>query len=91
LAGAAPSGEPRVEFAVHAGGGPGQGRSELPRESLRRTLHDALVGSNGTSDDVGYGIFDDSLGGGTMGTGNTYLTNQCSLNLEAKSLPSGLC
>ena len=38
-----------------------------------------------------YGIEDESVGGGTGGTANTYSGNSCSGNGTAKSDPAGLC
>jgi parallel beta-helix repeat protein len=41
---------------------------------------------------IGWGILDTTMGTGTGGTANTYLsTNRCTGNLLGKSFPSGLC
>ncbi len=48
--------------------------------------------SNKNGDAVGeFGFDDDSVGGGTLGTANTYTGNKCNSNFAGGSDPSGLC
>jgi hypothetical protein len=48
--------------------------------------------SNQNGDAVGeFGYDDDSVGGGTLGTDNTYTGNKCNSNFDGGSDPSGLC
>ncbi|MBI3841261.1 MAG: hypothetical protein HY297_04840 [Thaumarchaeota archaeon] len=38
-----------------------------------------------------FGYFDDSIGGGTAGTANTYTGDKCNANGLGDSSPAGLC
>lgn len=50
-----------------------------------------LFDGNHASDNGAFGFFDDSSGGGTSGTANTYVRNRCKGNISGSSSPNGLC
>lgn len=57
---------------------------------FQASAHDNGLKSNvANQNDIGF--FDDSVGGGTLGTDNIYTANKCAGNITAGSDPSGLC
>jgi parallel beta-helix repeat protein len=65
--------------------------SEGPGIAVDATSSGNVLTQNKATKNFTFGIEDESIGGGTAGTANTYSGNSCTGNGTAKSDPAGLC